>query len=68
MLDPDFVPLPSMGRWLQLCLGVVCMVLIANLQYAWALFVEPIHVARGWSLAEKSTWKRATFRSILCSA
>nr|WP_294516867.1 oxalate/formate MFS antiporter [uncultured Rhodopila sp.] len=28
------------------------MALIANLQYAWTLFVDPIHVARGWSLAE----------------
>jgi OFA family oxalate/formate antiporter-like MFS transporter len=26
--------------------------LIANLQYAWTLFVDPMHVARGWSLAE----------------
>ncbi len=28
------------------------MALIANLQYAWTLFVDPIHAARGWSLAE----------------
>jgi OFA family oxalate/formate antiporter-like MFS transporter len=28
------------------------MALIANLQYAWTLFVDPMHVARGWSLAE----------------
>ena len=40
------------GRWLQLWLGVICMALIANLQYAWTLFVDPIHLARGWSLAE----------------
>jgi OFA family oxalate/formate antiporter-like MFS transporter len=40
------------GRWVQLWLGVVCMGLIANLQYAWTLFVDPMHVARGWSLAE----------------
>jgi OFA family oxalate/formate antiporter-like MFS transporter len=40
------------GRWLQLWLGVICMALIANLQYAWTLFVDPMHVARGWSLAE----------------
>jgi OFA family oxalate/formate antiporter-like MFS transporter len=36
----------------QLWLGVLCMALIANLQYAWTLFVDPVHVARGWSLAE----------------
>jgi OFA family oxalate/formate antiporter-like MFS transporter len=40
------------GRWVQLWLGVLCMALIANLQYAWTLFVDPVHVARGWSLAE----------------
>jgi OFA family oxalate/formate antiporter-like MFS transporter len=40
------------NRWSQLWLGVVCMILIANLQYAWTLFVQPIHAARGWSLAE----------------
>ncbi|HEY0184767.1 MAG TPA: hypothetical protein VGC09_18355 [Rhodopila sp.] len=40
------------GRWIQLWLGVLCMALIANLQYAWTLFVDPIHVARGWNLAE----------------
>jgi OFA family oxalate/formate antiporter-like MFS transporter len=28
------------------------MALIANLQYAWTLFVYPIHLARGWSVAE----------------
>ena len=40
------------GRWVQLWLGVLCMALIANLQYAWTLFVDPMHVAKGWSLAE----------------
>jgi MFS transporter, OFA family, oxalate/formate antiporter len=40
------------GRWVQLWLGVICMALIANLQYAWTLFVDPMHVARGWTLAE----------------
>jgi OFA family oxalate/formate antiporter-like MFS transporter len=28
------------------------MVLIANLQYAWTLFVDPMHQARGWTIAE----------------
>jgi OFA family oxalate/formate antiporter-like MFS transporter len=40
------------GRWVQLVLGVLCMALIANLQYAWSLFVDPMHVAHGWSRAE----------------
>ena len=39
-------------RWVQLSLGVLCMALIANLQYAWTLFVDPMHLAHGWSLAE----------------
>src|SRR3954452_14467117 len=29
-------------RWLQLLFGIVCMVMIANLQYGWTLFVLPI--------------------------
>ena len=43
---------PVANRWMQLWLGVLCMVLIANLQYAWTLFVNPIHQAHGWSVAE----------------
>src|SRR6185295_6285005 len=39
------------GRWWQLSLGVVCMSMIANLQYGWTLFVNPIHDAHGWSLS-----------------
>ena len=41
-----------LGRWWQLSLGVVCMSMIANLQYGWTLFVNPIHDAHGWSLSE----------------
>ena len=40
------------GRWAQLWLGVLCMMLIANLQYAWTLFVGPIRAGHGWSLAD----------------
>jgi OFA family oxalate/formate antiporter-like MFS transporter len=38
-------------RWTQLILCILCMVLIANLQYGWTLFVNPINKAHGWSLA-----------------
>jgi OFA family oxalate/formate antiporter-like MFS transporter len=31
-------------------MGVLCMVLIANLQYAWTLFVDPMRQAHGWDL------------------
>jgi len=30
------------SRWRQLACGMVCMVMIANLQYGWTLFVNPI--------------------------
>jgi MFS transporter, OFA family, oxalate/formate antiporter len=42
----------STGRWGQLGCCVACMVLIANLQYGWTLFVNPISQAHGWELAE----------------
>jgi OFA family oxalate/formate antiporter-like MFS transporter len=35
-------------RWLQLLIGVLCMGLIANLQYSWTLFVRPMHNTMGW--------------------
>ena len=42
---------PSASRWLQLILGIVCMAMIANLQYGWTLFVNPISEKYGWSRA-----------------
>jgi MFS transporter, OFA family, oxalate/formate antiporter len=30
---------------------IICMVMIANLQYGWTLFVNPINKAHGWSIA-----------------
>ena len=27
------------SRWLQLAVGIVCMIATANIQYAWTLFV-----------------------------
>src|SRR5579863_944189 len=38
-------------RWSQLIVCIICMVLIANLQYGWTLFVNRISKAHGWSLA-----------------
>jgi OFA family oxalate/formate antiporter-like MFS transporter len=37
-------------RWIQLIIGVVCMVMIANLQYGWTLFVTPMAAEHHWSL------------------
>jgi len=39
------------GRALQLIVGIVCMVMIANLQYGWNLFVNPIDHAHHWGRA-----------------
>jgi MFS transporter, OFA family, oxalate/formate antiporter len=39
------------GRWLQLTLGVICMVAAANIQYAWTLFVPEIQKTFGWDRA-----------------
>src|SRR5438132_1069683 len=38
-------------RWGQLMMGIVCMAMIANLQYGWTLFVNPIADRHGWSRA-----------------
>jgi OFA family oxalate/formate antiporter-like MFS transporter len=36
------------SRWVQLVLGIICMIMIANLQYGWTLFVLPINNAHHW--------------------
>jgi len=41
-----------MNRWVRLVAAVVAMIMIANLQYAWALFVKPIISATGWKLSD----------------
>ena len=38
----------ALNRWLQLFLGIVCMAMIANLQYGWTLFVNPIDAKYHW--------------------
>jgi MFS transporter, OFA family, oxalate/formate antiporter len=42
---------PSAYRWLQLIFGIICMVMIANLQYGWTLFVLPIDQKYHWGRA-----------------
>ena len=37
--------------WAQLIVGIVCMVMIANLQYGWTLFVNPIDSKYHWGRA-----------------
>jgi OFA family oxalate/formate antiporter-like MFS transporter len=42
---------PPSSRWLQLACGIACMVMIANLQYGWNLFVNPIDQKYHWGRA-----------------
>lgn len=39
------------NAWLQLIIGIVCMVMIANLQYGWTFFVPDIQQKFGWDRA-----------------
>jgi MFS transporter, OFA family, oxalate/formate antiporter len=39
------------GRWFQLVVGMLCMALVANLQYAWTLFVTPMNSRHHWGEA-----------------
>ena len=40
------------NRWFQLLASLIAMIMIANLQYAWTLFVGPIHEATRWKLSD----------------
>jgi len=40
------------SRWWQLVAALIAMLMIANLQYAWTLFVAPIQATTGWHLPE----------------
>ena len=39
------------SRWMQLVLGIICMAMVANLQYGWTLFVNPMSEKFGWTRA-----------------
>jgi OFA family oxalate/formate antiporter-like MFS transporter len=42
---------PFANPWVQLILGVICMAAVANLQYGWTLFVNPIDAKYHWGRA-----------------
>ncbi|HLI27335.1 MAG TPA: oxalate/formate MFS antiporter [Chloroflexota bacterium] len=42
---------PVRNRWLQLLVGIIAMVAVANLQYGWTLFVNPIDDRFHWGKA-----------------
>jgi len=46
------MPASTTNRWAQLIMVIICMVMIANMQYGWTLFVSPLKTAHGWSVAE----------------
>ena len=41
----------TMAPWIQLVAGVICMAMIANLQYGWTIFVGPIDAKYHWGKA-----------------
>ena len=42
---------PSGLAGVQLGLGIICLVMIANLQYGWTLFIDPIDAKHHWGRA-----------------
>src|SRR5437879_10285818 len=40
------------NRWFQLGASLIAMIMIANLQYAWTLFVKPLQQSTGWKLSD----------------
>jgi MFS transporter, OFA family, oxalate/formate antiporter len=49
--DSQLVKSPFANPWVQLVLGVICMACVANLQYGWTLFVNPIDAKYHWGRA-----------------
>jgi OFA family oxalate/formate antiporter-like MFS transporter len=49
--NPQQSTSPWANPWVQLILGVVCMACVANLQYGWTLFVNPIDAKFHWGRA-----------------
>jgi OFA family oxalate/formate antiporter-like MFS transporter len=39
------------NRWAQLVMGIICMAMVANLQYGWTLFVNPMSDKFHWTKA-----------------
>jgi MFS transporter, OFA family, oxalate/formate antiporter len=42
---------PFANPWVQLIIGVICMACVANLQYGWTWFVDPINAKYHWGRA-----------------
>src|SRR5215510_4191248 len=48
MATSETAPVVPVNRTVQLVVGVICMVMIANLQYGWTYFVDPIDAKFHW--------------------
>jgi OFA family oxalate/formate antiporter-like MFS transporter len=46
------VPTYGNARWRYLILCVLCMIMIANFQYGWSVFVLPLQKAHSWAVAD----------------
>jgi MFS transporter, OFA family, oxalate/formate antiporter len=42
----------SSQQLVQLIAGIVCMAMVANLQYGWTIFIAPLHAEHHWSNPE----------------
>jgi OFA family oxalate/formate antiporter-like MFS transporter len=51
LTDHDAYSRKTSNRWVQLVFGIICMGLVANLQYAWTLFVTPMEAQNHWGLS-----------------
>ncbi|MEO8259136.1 MAG: oxalate/formate MFS antiporter [Acidobacteriota bacterium] len=40
------------NRWFQLIASLIAMIMIANLQYSWTLFVKPLQAGTGWKVSD----------------
>jgi OFA family oxalate/formate antiporter-like MFS transporter len=51
LAEHDVYSRKTSNRWVQLVFGIICMGLVANLQYAWTLFVTPMEAQNHWGLS-----------------
>jgi MFS transporter, OFA family, oxalate/formate antiporter len=51
MIENETAKSPFANPWVQLIIGVICMAAVANLQYGWTLFVNPIDAKYHWGRA-----------------
>src|SRR6185312_14133896 len=51
MAKTEATPIGHVSRVVQLVAGIICMVMISNLQYGWTYFVDPINAKYHWGRA-----------------